>query len=194
MAGVEEDDYGYGAYGARATWLDRGRLAELGFDVSVPADDSQADRHYQRQLPREVLVVLELNGPAYQAALRRATERAARPGATQSDTTYLASERERFSRLFVVDAGREYDSLRARYPDKSRYAIVRGKIRVDRWSAKTKAGLHGYVSELSVSALNVPVELRDVLARNASGYGATVIFGQRLEPWFTAAQKTVTRP
>jgi hypothetical protein len=194
VAGSAEDDYGFGGYGGRATWLDRARLAELGFDVSLSPDHPRADRHYGRQLPREVLIVMEMNGPAYQSALRRAEERAARPGSNQYDATHLASERERFSRLFLVDAGLDYDSLRARYPDKSRYAIVRGKVRVDRWLATNKGGLHGHVSELSVSALNVPLELRDVLRREASAYTATVEFGRRLEPWFTAAGKSEPAP
>lgn len=194
VATGEDDDYGIGGYGSRATWLDRRKLAELGFDVSVPVDQPRAERHYERLLPREVLIVMELDGPAYQSALRRAAELAARPGATRGDASRLASERETFTRLFLVDAGVDYGSLRARYPDRSRYAIVRGKVRLDRWSAKNKAGLNGYVSELSVSALNVPVELREVLGRGASGYTATVGFGQRLEPWFAAAKKSAAGP
>jgi len=194
MASGAEDDYGIAGYGSRAAWLDRRRLEELGFDVSVPADHPRANRHYERQLPREVLIVMELDGPAYQAALRRAVERAARPGATGYDAKSLAFERERSSRLFLVDAGLDYDSLRARYPDRSRYAIVRGKVRVDRWLVKNKGSLNGSVSELSVSALNVPVELRGVLGRDMSGYTATVAFGQRLEPWFAAARKSGSDP
>jgi hypothetical protein len=194
MASRQDDDYGFTGYGARATWLDQRKLAELGFDVSVPLDQPRAERHYEKQLPREVLVVMELNGPAYRGALRRAAELAARPGATRADATRLDSEREKFSRLFLVDAGLDYDSLRARYPDKSAYAIVRGKVRLDPWSDKYKAALNGYVSELSVSALNVPVELRAVLGRDTSGYTATVAFGQRLEPWFVAARKSGSDP
>jgi hypothetical protein len=194
VASEEADDHGLPGYLGRSTWLDRRKLAELGFDVSVPADQPRAERHYERQLPREVLIVMELNGPAYQSALRRAAELAARPGATRGDASRLVSERETFTRLFLVDAGLDYDSLHARYPDRSRYAIVRGKVRLDRWSAKDKAGLNGYVSELSVSALNVPVELREVLGRGASGYTATVAFGQRLEPWFAAARRSGADP
>jgi hypothetical protein len=96
--------------------------------------------------------------------------------------------------LFLVDAGLDYESLRARYPDKSRYAIVRGKVRVDRWLVKNKGSLNGFVSQLSVPALNVPVELRGVLGRDASGYTTTVAFGQRLEPWFAAARKSRAGP
>jgi hypothetical protein len=194
VASGAEDDYGIAGYGSRAAWLDRRRLAELGFDVSVPADHPRAERHYERQLPREVLIVMELDGPAYQFALRRAVERAARPGATEYDAKRLASERETSSRLFLVDAGLDYESLRARYPDKSRYAIVRGKVRVDRWLVKNKGSLNGFVSQLSVPALNVPVELRGVLGRDASGYTTTVAFGQRLEPWFAAARKSRAGP
>ena len=47
-------------YGA-PEWLDREKLAALGFDVSRRPD---ARRRHQRLLPREALVVLELDGPA----------------------------------------------------------------------------------------------------------------------------------
>jgi hypothetical protein len=194
VASGEENDHGFGWYGSRVTWLDRRKLVELGFDVSVPAQHPDADRHYERQLPREALIVMELDGPAYQVALKRAEERAARPKATRDDQTRLASERDQYSRLFLVDAGHHYDALRARYPDKSRYAIVRGKVSVRHWTTRNAADLHGGVSELSVSALNVPVELREVLGRSSGAYTATVAFGQRLEPWFTAAQKSGSNP
>src|SRR6185295_3092879 len=97
-----------------------------------------------------------------------------RPGASLYYSKSLAFERERSSRLFLVDAGLDYDSLRARYPDRSRYAIVRGKVRVDSWMVKNTGSLNGSVSGLSVSALNVPVDLRGVLGRDISGYTATV--------------------
>ncbi|MGH8703341.1 MAG: DUF4824 family protein, partial [Burkholderiales bacterium] len=59
-------------YGA-PEWLDREKLAALGFDVSRRPD---ARRRYQRLLPREALVVLEIDGPARQKALERARARA----------------------------------------------------------------------------------------------------------------------
>jgi hypothetical protein len=194
VTGRTEDDHGFGGYGGRAAWLDRSKLGELGFDVSLSVGHSHAKRHYGRQLPREVLLVMEMNGPAYQSALQRAEERTARPGATGYDGARLTSERERFSRLFIVDAGLDHDSLRARYPDKSRYAIVRGKVRVDPWYARNTSGLQGSVGALGVSALNVPIELRDVLGRGATGYTANVAFGRRLEPWFTTARKSEPDP
>ncbi len=126
-------------YGSTAAWLDRAKLTELGFDVSRSA----GRRHYEKVRDREVYLVLELAGSAYQAALDAARERAekrkaealAHPGdaklKTQADFSQkqLFHEEHEASRLFVIDAGLDAGALRAKYADRSRYAIVRGRVR-----------------------------------------------------------------
>lgn len=184
---AEASDHGHGGYGGGASWLDRAKLAELGFDMSVPPDRRGAERHYARQLAREVLIVLELDGPAHRAAIERARERASRDKATKADAELLAAEIERHSRLFAVDAGVEREALRARYPDRARYAIAPGKVRLGYWGAGGQRAPTGYVSGLSVAALNVPLEMRDIVKRGGR-YAVTVAFGRRLEPWLEAAR------
>jgi hypothetical protein len=195
-------DYGQGGWGGPTTWLDQAKLAELGFDLSAPADRLVAERHYDRQAEREVFIVLEHDGPAYQAALKRAEARNHGPNAGQGTWNQLQGELNTYSRLFAIDAGLGRETLRAKYPDRSRYAIAPGKVRIGLWHARPGERVIGYISDLSVAEINVPLELRDtvgttpfegVSARDPGetrlGYEATVAFGRRLEPWLVSAAR-----
>ena len=189
-------DFGYSG-GGEGPWLNKAKLAELGFDVS-PAPGSRRGGYPRdgRQLPREVLLVLEHDGPAWQAALERAKERAARTLAAaaaspverqlaiqaENAAKQLAEERENYSRVFVIDSGRDVEALRAKYPDRARYAIAHGKVAIHFASS----GPSGYVSELSIPGVNVPLELRQTVDRQKR-YEVSLAFGKRLEPWLTAA-------
>lgn len=188
----------YAGLGGAPTWLDRAKMEALGFDTR---------RGYDKQLPREVLLVLELDGPAYRRALELTTEHAtrelARPVAPEDKSAEerrknareaLEWETSRSSRLFVVDAGLDADALRAKYPDRSRYAVVRGEVR--RWDTGTPGRAVGYISSVSVESINVPLRLRKVFAGvQLSEYGqetktpveAVVAWGRRLEPWLVEA-------
>jgi len=55
-------------YSDETSWLDAGKLAALGFDVAEPPREDMARE--QRRQQREVLVVLEFEGPAYIEYLR----------------------------------------------------------------------------------------------------------------------------
>jgi hypothetical protein len=216
MHGVEFDHLYYyeASYGGTPEWLDEAKLAALGFDVSKQPDPARENRRYRRLLPREAFIVLELDGPAAQMALQRARERLAREAAkeaTEKDrkemnrlkmaAEALKREETSSSRLFAVDVGLDAAALRARYPDRSRYAIVRGKVRASppatgarekdrRWS--------GYVESLDNPRVNVPLEFRRsagaaLRAVPQAGplelgprYEVTVAFGKRFEPWVTA--------
>jgi hypothetical protein len=200
----------YGSGGAPA-WLDREKMESLGFVASgfVPHSE-RARKRYEKQLPREVLLVLELDGPAYRSALELTGERAAlvlaKPFLPEDKSAEerrknardgLDWERSRSSRLFVVDAGLHVDALRARYPDRERYAIVRGEVKP--WIVNPKAERPaGYVSRVSVASINVPLGLRNVFDdARLSEYGpvpktplqATVAWGRRLEPWLVEAAR-----
>jgi hypothetical protein len=202
----------YAGIGGTPAWLDKARMQALGFDTSAHSidSDSRGRARYEKQLPREVLLVLELDGPAYRRSLELATQYAARdeaklaafPADKELDTRAKNAresvewETNRNSRLFVVDAGLESAVLRAKYPDASRYAIVRGKVRLV--SFDTKSGGMGYISGLSIESINVPFALREVFGsaaligdadQNRAPFAATVAFGRRLEPWITAAAK-----
>jgi len=173
---------------ASPTWLDRDKLAALGFDVGVAPQSPDAERHYQRQPARPVFVALELGGDAsreYLAAWeRRLREDAARTGEGAPSAQRkaeiereLATAPESASRLALVDADRDREALRARHPDRRRVAILRAVARV-RWTGngerphgeKAKDGaegtepkeeprLEGSLMEFSPGMLTVPPRL-----------------------------------
>ncbi len=194
-------DFGYSG-GGEGSWLDKAKLAELGFDVS-PAPRAGRDSPFgERQLPKEVLLVLEYDGPAWRAALERAEERAARTRAAaaaaipanpqlaiqaENAARQLVEERENYSRVFVIDSGRDRAALRAKYPDRARYAIAHGKVAIHFTSVGPRSERPaGYISELSIPGVNVPLEYRKTVDRQKR-YEVSLAFGKRLEPWLTAA-------
>lgn len=191
---AQNKGYGWGgfSYGGTPDWLDEAKMAALGFDI-----DPQARYGAAGQLPRDVLLVLEFNADAYQAALARARNHEAD---TKEGPKRLKEEQEDSSRLFVIDAGLDRQALRSRYADRSRYAIVSGQVR-PAWQGEAGAlKPAGYVSDVSVASVNVPLEMRNVFdgaslsyaenAKSTARYAVELAFGQRLEPWITAAKRT----
>lgn len=183
-------------------WLDQGKLAQLGFDMSRPVTAPDAGRHYEKMMSREVLLVLEFDGSAYQQELEHAREFARKEAAllaanpdgkefvdrAKRARELLEKEERDFSRLFVIDAGLELQQLRAAYPDRSRYAIVHGQIRPVLRQEKNRTWLSGSISHLAAQQINVPAGDRKIF--EASRYEVAVAFGRRLEPWITAASAT----
>ncbi|MET0383416.1 MAG: DUF4824 family protein [Burkholderiaceae bacterium] len=185
-------------------WLDAAKMASLGFDAPTPPAPgfgraSSADR---RQLPREVFIVLELAGPAWQEALRRAREadESVEAGKERKADAPAAPDRAPLpgSRLFAVDAGLDQETLRAKFPDRTVYAIVRGRIRPA--PAPEDSGSAGLIDALSIDAVHVPLEMRAVFDRRppaedgrsaeaGAHFDATVVFGRRSEPWLEAATR-----
>ena len=218
VSGEREDlndlAFSYGSYGGAPVWLDQAKLRELGFDVSEGEDPDRGRRSYGRQLPREALLVLEYDGPAYQRSLQRVREYAARqeelrlanPGKKEFEerakraNEYVQHEERDNSRLFAIDAGLDASALRGNYPDTSRYAIVHGRVRLDVGGVAQKFKLTGYVSELGIDEINVPKPFRAVFEGMSEQrfapyptswpYEVTVAIGKRLEPWITAASRT----
>ena len=197
--GAQEAYYGYGS----AAWLDKAKLAALGFDVAQ--DQNPAGRTFKQQRMKEVLLVLELDGPAYRQSLERARKKAddeeklneANPGnkefaqRTKAAKERLVREELENTRLFVIDAGLDAQALRAQYPDQAHYLIVRGQIRPQWVSRDKQERLTGSISAISISQINVPVEFQPALmqteATNKSArFKATVAYGKRLEPWIVA--------
>lgn len=180
--------------------LDEARLLSLGFT----ATDRDEPRFDNRN--REVLVVLELDGPARMAELERARQRLQktrselraapqdkrRQDAERAARDYVEQEELRESRLFAVDVGLDHAALRSRYPDRSRYAIVTGNV-----SAWVRDGqLTGQIGRLSITEINVPHAWREGLSKELVREGdgdppprfrLWLSFGQRLEPWIDSA-------
>lgn len=185
--------------------LQQEQLLALGF----PPLDEQNPGYYQRYDRRRVLVVLELDGPAYQAELRRTEaelQQASQALAQLPDDEQLqireklarenlASERQHDSRLFAIDVGLDAASLRQRYPDRSRYALAPGTVSAWCDCSGNVRQLTGQIDQLYNSSLNVPHAWRSLLAERLPAsysseprpsFQAQVDFGQRLEPWISA--------
>jgi len=187
-------------------WLDEPKMASLGFDVKAFTGRAEMDRQsaYQRQLPREVFVVLELDGAAYRSALERAASAAKalatkneRGGGQKAADELMDRESHRSSRLFAVDAGLDREALRSRFPDRAQYAIVRGQVR-PAWVRPEGSRAVGTITGLSAATINVPLEMHGAFegvapsshpAPTGAGkqFEARVAFGQRLEPWLVSA-------
>jgi uncharacterized protein (DUF433 family) len=175
-------------------WLNQSKLASLGFDVSIPENTEQSRKDYQRLPSKQVFLVLEFNGKAYQRALENAGKLDAME-AKHGGHTSLETEQNELSRLFIIDAGLSREELRAKYPDSTHYAIIRGRVQLVVASESKLAGAVVTNSE----SIKVPLEFRSVFELQHEGYNAaaghqypyevTLAFGKRLEPWIAAASE-----
>jgi hypothetical protein len=161
---------------AMASWLDREKLGELGFDVSVDPEAPAAERHYRSPLPREVWLVLEDEGEAWRrwlggreeevAEVRREAGRGEKgTDDLEAAERSLAADRVEATRLFAVDAGRDCDALRARYADPARYAVVPATVRlhwidIEEEPEDEPAYLTGAVDQVLVDRIHVPLRHR----------------------------------
>jgi hypothetical protein len=214
---VLPNDPGMGLYVSNygsPDWFDEAKLQELGFDVARSRTPDRRGRYYDRQLPREALIVLELDGPTWPKAVervRKAAEKelaaaAGKPGEemrAKNVAETIRREETGGSRLFAVDVGVDASALRAKYPDRTRYAIVTGKVTAHRGGGKGDR-LQGYISEIHNVRVNVPRDIMPAMGpasfrhppsairhgASASGpaFAATVAFGKRYEPWLLEVQ------
>ena len=195
----------YAGGGGSPEWLDQAKMVSLGFDARATSTSGGFGRGpgHERQLSRDVLVVLELDGPAYQEALRRAKQAASaveskndRGDGKKNAQVIMDREEQLSSRLFAVDAGLDLRFLRENYPNRSKYAIVHGQVRPDQ-TAHTSGGS---IESLNATTINVPLEMRDVFegilpvmyalpTPQDKHFDATVEFGRRLEPWLASATR-----
>ena len=192
-------------------WLNKAKLASLGFNVDLPIDTNRSRTTFEKQLSKAVFLVLEFDGTAYQQAIELAKKKDAEDlmkkeadGDTKNQPVALIREMTMNSRLFVIDAGLNRNVLRAKYPDRLRYCIVHGEIQPRVIYNKEKQPfMTGYAKDVSAQFINVPSELRGVFEAGQKknlddgyvandklpSFEATVAFGRRLEPWILTASK-----
>jgi hypothetical protein len=206
---VEQKVYDYGVYSGQwgmPAWLDKPKMAELGFDVDRLAAPVENGHRRKELQSKEVLLVLEMNGRAYQHQLQRVREYAENERAqleavpnsdehkrrTKNAEQNYFQEQNNNSRLFVVDAGLNLQKLRDTYPDRARYAIVHGLIRPYTMNnERNEVRVGGTISEIYGSLINVPFERRHIFNGSAP-YEVTVAYGKRLEPWIVAASRSAS--
>lgn len=161
-------------------WLDADKLRQLGFSVPQSGAGRDArDAWSKRPLPRQAWVVLEFDGPAWQALLAEQTQRLAdaRLAVEKGEVTReqvkslekaLMRMRQSGSRLVAVDASTEPSALRARYPDSRRYLITGAKVRMrveHSLSAEDESdslAVKSYL-QLLVNRIHVPLQQQKVL-------------------------------
>jgi hypothetical protein len=202
-----------------AAWLDRAKLESLGYRFPDPAPIDEIRKTRPSDLAREVFVVLEFDGAGYRDSITRARHDVALIQAAfdQHPTDpqiaalkprvefRLAQALKSASRLYAIDAGLEFAAMRERYPDRNRYAVVRGKVRpLFRSGAETRVA--GVIEDLTISVVNVPLRLRRVFelprgvafdknkALPSVRYNVDLALGRRLEPWILNAEPAATAP
>jgi hypothetical protein len=159
-------------------WLKPAKLADLGFDTALDPASPDAERHYQRSLPREVFVALELDGPAWQALLRE-EERQSADAPPRPDGYRLATHG---SRLVPVDAALDAAALEAAYPNRRTHLITRGVVRLLLYTPRgERPRLSGVTERIAPSELHVPAHLSSRLGQES--YRVTVRYGRRYQPW-----------
>lgn len=198
----------YSTYDREPDWLDAKRMADLGFDTRSGAATAEARQRYLRQLSRPVLIVFEFAGPAWQRALQRARENAGRQAAAaaanpgnrefaekaKAARDFVGQEEVQHSRLFAIDAGTDAATLRASYPERDRFLILRGTVRPAERQRDGQWQLTGYLSDIAIKEINVPHAQRPALDplrgmphptpnRQVARYEVQLAVGQRLEPW-----------
>jgi hypothetical protein len=204
-------DYDYGHWSD--DWLTEEQLRSLGFNISRPAETYDGLARHPRDPSKVVFFALEYDGPAYQAALEQRrnrveylTELAAR---NAEDPTFaerlkgvrkaLVNEEENASRLFIVDANLAQHELRKRYPDRTRYAILRGRLSTHVAGEPGKQRIAAGPPELDIEQIRVPHSFRALLEplRDRTRYtynqgpprfSATINVGRKLEPWIVTMQ------
>jgi hypothetical protein len=201
---VENDYYGYEYRYQSPAWLDRDKLKSLGFDMEKTSGEINSNKQF---VPRQAYIVLEYDGATYQEALRRSEKKfESAQEAYQSNPSneklrhdfkdaenWLQQDRTSASRLFSIDAGPDAEVLRKKYPDRARFIIAPGTVDVS-WDYENKKAIPmGYISNLLVENIHVPLEFRkpfdDILSRNipretpSPRYTVQLAYGSRFEPW-----------
>lgn len=135
-------------------WLPEDRLRALGFTLNVPPAAPEAMATYQRIPPRLGWVVLEYDGPAFQEIERRRALR------RETDGPWRFVNEP--SRLVPVDAGPDFEPLRAKYS--SNHLVVRAVIGL-RYVGPGSGGplIYGLVRQVVPATITVPRSMRPVL-------------------------------
>jgi hypothetical protein len=185
-------------------WVTPDKLTALGFDMGENGTVERRDR-----IERDGFVVLEQNGAGYQAALaavelelkQEQDTASSEAEQTQAQPPSAEYELERLrdvdTRLYVVDADLDAARLRERYPDRSRYSVVRASLRMGwEWERRAPRDL-GYLLYVDLADLSVPGQWRPVFSRwhpydrsaeERNKVSVELAFGKRFEPWITAAE------
>ncbi len=171
----------YGPDPENQNWFDEAKLGEIGFDIRVPATDPAAEIRYRRVLPRKAFVALEYDGEAWQQWLSHQRE----------VSTHSGVPLEFGSRLVAIDVAADAARLRQRYPNRKKYLIVRGLVRLHRWQKwdpqinaySGPSRLRGDIQEILPGEIHVPLPFAEALAKRPKHFTVGLAYGKNFEPW-----------
>ncbi len=210
---IKDDIYPFYSHWGSPVWFNAQKLTELGFiidETTCPGEHSKR----KEPLPKDAFIVLEYDGDDYQGALQRAetflkkAETALKANEKDKDlqdrfkkaNNNLEAERTSESRLFAINAGLDADKLRQRYPDRSKFIIMRGIVELE-CRYKNKKEVVGHIADIRIDKINVPLSYRKLFdsieAQNESEkreqksprYKIEVAYGSRFEPWIQRIDK-----
>ena len=189
-------------YIRQASWLDSKKLQALGFNTAKILKQKK----YAVAEEKEVFLVLELDGVSYQKALQQSKNNVIKVEKEKNNTRSLENakrdlhvEQNSASRLFVLDADINYNTLREKYQNLKNHIIVKGIVKAHHEVIKKE--VYGYISRLSVSALHVDIDnrqtlkkltnlrLQDYNTKESPRYKVKVTYGDRYEPWIEDISK-----
>jgi hypothetical protein len=208
-------------------WFDRAKLQSIGFDCSTPVTPENASRYIMP--PRTTYAVLEYEGEAWRRQMAEPLPEAVRPpaqGATSEKPAAAEAagtagvqppeassrggqDRLLQSHLVVIDVGNDPVTLRQRYPDRRRAAIVEATAELRFVNNPGQAPfLAGRVMSVLPGEINVPREWLMLLEGlqterkvttlppplHDPRYRVTVKWGRNLEPWIADVQPMATEP
>jgi hypothetical protein len=189
-------------------WLDEHKLQALGLKKAV-------EGRIGKDVPKkQVFFALEYDGPHYAQAVACAVktfegkEKILKMGDKslkaqeefKSAKRELEHEKNSASRLFIVDVSLDQESLRKKYPDRSKVMVVRGRVKAYETKEKNRSVIKGYVEGLDIGRIHVPLEHRSVFESLKEGRGAvdyyvlpprysvTLAVGGRLEPYIVSVE------
>ncbi len=203
VLGEDDEANGY-RYWQFPAWFNAAKIAELGLDTYGNAGSGNDDTRAKKPVPKEVYVVLELDGEPYRRAQAQAEKALAKEKELQEMTPTdqskseeisrkeklkaaakrLEDERLRSSRLFAIDAGLDAKILRERHPDRSKCIIVKGVVEVTNHGSQSKKEVCGRITMLLTENIHVPLEHR-------ASFEAATTKKQATNPDFTGSRYTI---
>lgn len=189
------------------------KLEALGFGEYIRDTRNKLDDSGMETPEKSVLLVLELDGPTYQARVEQIrlevdeARQLVTQSAKQSAKSSLGNEHPqeklerkeeelktlltKESRLYIVDVGLDKTTLRAAYPDTQHYAIVKATMSPSYSYSKGSDGtstptITSNVRQVLIDKIYLPRQWHsEPLYKRNAHFTATVNFGQRLEPWIS---------
>lgn len=188
-------------------WLDEDKLTALGFDIETFKKDIAKYQYRTGHLDTEVILVMEYEGDTYHRALAlmaSKVEELRKRAVDSPDDKKLSKKLERFetqlrqekltnTRLYVIDAGLDEQTLMQQYANKSNLLFMRGKIGL-RWR---KEAIQGRIKQVHANLVHVPLPFSEQLPVLTAGktfstygknptpprYKVRLNIGKRFEPW-----------